>query len=132
MKSLIVEDDFTCRLLLQKLLEPFGVCHAAADGEEALQAFESSRAERGPYDLICLDIMMPGMDGHEVLHRIRETETQSLRMGLHSSKVVMVTALNDKSNVFSAFREQCDGYLTKPIQKQKLIQLLTDLQLFNF
>lgn len=74
MKTLIVEDDFTSRLLLQTFLNPYGESHVAVDGIEAIEAFMLACAEKYPYDLVCLDIMMPRMDGHEVLKRIRGME----------------------------------------------------------
>jgi len=128
MKALIVEDDFTCRLLLQKLLAPFGECHVAVDGNEAMVAYAQSRADGRPYDLICLDIMMPGLDGHEVLRRIRENEDSTVG-AVARARIVMTTALSDKENVFTAFREQCDGYLSKPIFRDKLIEMLVSLGL---
>jgi len=119
MKALVVEDDFTSRLLLQKFLSPFGECHIAVDGNEAVDAFLLSRENKEPYDLICMDIMMPGLDGHGALKRIREIEETNDPTGPRV-RIIMTTALGDKENVFSAFREQCDGYLPKPIYKEKL------------
>jgi two-component system, chemotaxis family, chemotaxis protein CheY len=129
MKTLIVEDDFTSRLLLQSILSPYGDCHVAADGIEAIEAFMLALAERSPYHLICLDIMMPKMDGQEVLRRIRHLEeTEGIRDG-SGVKIVMTTALKDKHNVFAAFNEQCDAYLVKPLDKTKLLDHLRDFGL---
>ena len=74
MKTLIVEDDFTSRLLMQAILSPYGECHIAVNGREAIQAFRLARAQGHPYDLVCLDIMMPEMDGHAVLKALRAAE----------------------------------------------------------
>ena len=63
MKTLIVEDDFTSRLLLQELLRRFGPCHVAVNGVEAVDAVTAALTANAPYDLICLDIMMPVMGG---------------------------------------------------------------------
>jgi len=71
MKTLVVEDDFTSRLLLQTILKAYGECHVAADGTEALAAFLEAERTEQPYQLICLDIMMPDLDGKEVLRSIR-------------------------------------------------------------
>lgn len=124
MRALIVEDDFTGRLLLQELLRSYGECHVAIDGLEAMKAFEESRKNNEPYDLICLDIMMPGMDGQQVLQEIRRIEETNPIGQKHQVKIVMTTALTDKFNVFKAFREQCDAYLPKPIFKAKLDEIL--------
>lgn len=64
MKSLIVEDDFTGRLLLQKLLAPYGECHIAVNGKEAISAFAMALESGERYDRVCLDIMMEEKDGH--------------------------------------------------------------------
>ena len=73
------------------------------------------------YDLICLDIMMPDMDGQQALKEIRALEEADGRVG---AKVLMTTSLQDKRNVITAFREQCDGYLIKPVKKTKLVEYL--------
>ena len=129
MKTLIVEDDFTSRMLMQAILSPYGECHVAVNGREAIQAFRLARAQGHPYDLVCLDIMMPEMDGHAVLKTLRAAEeAEGILIG-DGAKVVMTTALMDNSNVFNAFREMCDGYLTKPIDKAKLLSLLASIRL---
>jgi two-component system, chemotaxis family, chemotaxis protein CheY len=129
MKALIVEDDFTSRLLLQKLLAPYGESHIAVNGKEAVSAFRQSVVDNEPYDLICLDIMMPEMDGIAALREIRAAET---RMGLMEGdgvKVIMVSALKDMKNVSAAYNEFCDSYLVKPVDKAKLIDQLAQLRL---
>jgi two-component system, chemotaxis family, chemotaxis protein CheY len=64
MRCLIVEDDFVGRKLMQKYLSDYGECDVAVDGEEAVEAFRQAVENETPYDLICLDIMMPNMNGH--------------------------------------------------------------------
>ncbi len=63
MKSLIVEDDFSSRLILLELLKSSGPTHVAVNGKEAVDAVRKGLEENEPFDLICLDIMMPEMDG---------------------------------------------------------------------
>jgi two-component system chemotaxis response regulator CheY len=131
MKTLIVEDDFTSRLLLQQILNPYGECHIAVNGKEAIEAFMVAWAEGSRYDLICLDIMMPEIDGQEVLKRIRSMEETDAVSAVNGVKIIMTTALRDKKNVFTAFEEQCDGYLVKPIDKAKMIDYLKDFGLLK-
>jgi len=69
LKILIVEDDFVTRHLEASLLSEFGICEIVVDGKEAVSSFESRMIENDPYNLIILDIMVPFMDGHEVLNR---------------------------------------------------------------
>ena len=128
MKALVV-DDFICRKVLQTILSRLGECDVAVDGSEALEAFRIAIEEKSPYDLVCLDIMMPGMDGHEVLREIREIEVSAGVGGLDGVKVVMTTALDGFEDVRLAFRDQCDGYLVKPLDRKALLDPLRSLAL---
>ena len=124
MKCLIVEDDFTSRTVLQKLLSKYAECHIAVNGKEAVKVFADSLNSSQPYQLICLDIMMPEMDGHQVLKQIRMLEQERGILSTQGVKIIMTTALNDIQNVKNAYYSLCDGYLIKPIIKVKLIEEL--------
>ena len=127
LRTLIVEDDFVGRKILHALLSPFGVCDVAVNGEEALEAFTLALRAREPYHLICLDINMPGINGHDVLAEIRSME-DSLAIQ-DRTKVIMTTGSSDPKDVRSAFRGECDAYLIKPIEKGKLLDQLRDMGL---
>ncbi len=127
MKTLIAEDDFTSRLILQELLKGYGLAHIAVNGRETVEAVSLALDAGEPYDLICLDIMMPEMDGQEALRKIRAMESISA----HASKIVMTTALADMSNVVAAQSNSCDAYLTKPIHQHKLLDVLHRLGLIG-
>jgi two-component system chemotaxis response regulator CheY len=129
MTTLIVEDDFTNRLVLQKRLQEHGGVDVAVNGVEAIEAVSAKLADGECYDLICLDIMLPEMDGQEALKRIRSAEAAAGFAIGQGSKIVMTTALSDANNVMSAFRGEADGYLVKPIERDKLEQQLTALGL---
>lgn len=131
MKTLIVEDNFTSRLVLQKMLQGYGECHVAIHGKEAVQAFQEALEGAEPYDLVCLDIMMPEMDGQEALRQIRALEAAQGTTSSQGAKIVMTTALRDSKNLFSAFANLCDGYLVKPIDKVKLLDQLRNLKLIQ-
>jgi two-component system chemotaxis response regulator CheY len=123
MRALITEDDVTSRKLLQSILSAYGTCELAADGEEAVTAFKAAIEKGMPYDLVCMDIMMPKMDGHEALAEMREIEK---RLGItpeREIKAIMTTALGDPKNVVKAlYREGATAYLVKPIAKKKLLE----------
>jgi two-component system, chemotaxis family, chemotaxis protein CheY len=129
MKSLIVEDDPTSRFMLEKLLESFGTVCAVEKGVEAIGAFVVARQKSLPFDLICLDIMLPEMDGQEVLRTIRNLEENTGILRGDGVKVIMITALADNDHIFSSFRDFCDGYLVKPFDKAKLIEHLRNFGL---
>jgi len=126
-KFLIVDDDRTCRELMRDILSPFAVCHLAFDGHEAVAAFRLAIADGQPYDLVLLDIMMPGMDGHEVLEAIRRLEGQRGISGLDAAKVVMTTALRDSKHCIRAFEQGCESYYTKPVEERRLLQQVAGL-----
>jgi len=132
MRSLVVEDDFVSRMILQKILLQFGVCDVVVNGKEAVQAFSMAVAEGNPYDLICLDIMMPEMNGTEALHLIRQKE---IEMNLHPKdevKIVMTTALDTAKEVIDAYyKGGCTAYLVKPIGKAKIIETIKELGLYD-
>jgi len=87
MKCLIVEDDFTARKLLQTHLSEYGDCFVAVNGQEAVDAVLEALEQRHPYDLICLDIMMPGMDGQQTLQAIRQLEQEYGKYEQEGTKV---------------------------------------------
>jgi two-component system chemotaxis response regulator CheY len=129
MKCLIVEDDFVARTLLQKFLSDVSECHIAARGQEAMRAFTAALDEGDPYDLICLDIMMPEMDGHQVLQAVRQLEDERGIHGLDGVKVIVTTALGDSKNIMGAFSKGCEAYLVKPLSKAKLFKEMDQLGL---
>lgn len=132
MKTLIVEDDFLARSLLSTLLSEYGVCHVAVNGREALDAIERAFDEKDRYDLVCLDIMMPVLDGQEALLELRKMEALRGIKGLDTTKVIMITAIDDSKNIMKAFRQgQCEAYLTKPLDRTKLISHIKDLGLIS-
>jgi len=130
MKTLIVEDDFFCRLALQTLLGAYGECHVAVNGQEAVTVFQQALKHRQAYALVCLDILMPEMDGQTALKAMRTAEEA---LGIYSrrgAKIIMTTGLDDVQNIMKAFHGLCDGYLVKPVQQSKLDELLNQLNLY--
>ncbi len=121
LRVLLVEDDFASRLLLQTFLSKYGECHIAVNGWEAVEAFRYALERGQRYDLICMDIMMPEMDGREAVHRIRALEEEHGILSTSGAKIVMTTAVDDAKEVVRCFHELCDSYLTKPVDLAKLL-----------
>jgi len=131
MKSLLVEDDSATRKLMQRWLSDVSDCDIAVNGVEAVDAFSRALAEGDPYSLICLDIMMPKMDGHQTLEMIRQIEIEHGIAAQDGVKVIMTTALGDSKHVTSAFHEGCKAYIVKPVKKQSLFQEMEKLALIS-
>ena len=131
MKCLIVEDDFTSRKMLQIYLSDYGDCFIAVTGQEAIDAVREALEQNKPYDLICLDIMMPGMNGQETLQAIRQMEAQHREYGHKGSKVIMTTVLSDPEHVIGSFKIGCESYIVKPIKKDRLMGELEKLGLIK-
>ncbi len=129
MRILIAEDDFASRKSMLRFLSKYGECDITVDGQEAVDAYLMAYEDDEPYDLICLDIMMPGLDGYQVLQAIREYETEKSIMESKQVKIIMTTALNDRRNVTKAFELGCVAYAGKPIDQDKFINILRKLEL---
>jgi len=131
LRFLIVDDDGVCRALLEAILSAYGRCTFAYDGREAIDAVRLALEDNEPYDLICLDIMMPGMDGHDALKAIRQLEAQCGVYGSDGAKVIMTTALRDSKHCIQSFREGCESFVTKPIHEEELLQRMRELGLLE-
>ena len=132
MRVLVVEDDFTSRRILQKILVPYGEVDIAVNGLEAVEAFTQALDDDYRYDLVCMDIMMPEMDGLEVLQRIRALEKDRGISPSNEAKIIMTTALDDPKNVVEAYyKGGATSYVPKPIDKHMLLHLIKTLGLID-
>ncbi len=134
MKMLIVDDSNINRKMLETILVKHGaVCEHAENGLIAVELFMESKEENKPYSAIFLDIMMPVMDGHEAMEKIRTVEETYFPPNKRRkyTPIIMVTALNDTDNILNAFTEGCDYYLTKPVDKKKVYEILVEINLIT-
>lgn len=130
-RTLIVEDNFASRFVLQKLLSKLGECDIAVDGPEAVQAFRAALEAGQPYHLVCLDIMLPRINGHAVLAEMRFQESKRGIVSSAGTRIIMISALADMKNVMSAYRGLCDGYVAKPVKRVKLMKALEELRILE-
>ncbi|QGY40851.1 response regulator [Pseudodesulfovibrio cashew] len=125
MRFLIVDDDEGIHLLLQAMLAEYAVCDCFASGETALAAFNRAHEEEWPYDVVFMDILMPGMDGHQAAEIMREQEKEFGVAHQEQFKLVMITSLVDDTNVSKAFfNTDAICYLVKPLDRSKVLDEL--------
>ena len=129
MKILLAEDDFVTRKFMANFLSKYGECEVTVDGMEAVDAFMLALEEGEPYDLVCLDIMMPALDGYQTLKAIRDLEKERGIAESKQAKIIMTTALSEGRNVQKAFELGCVAYAGKPIDQQKFENVLKKLEL---
>jgi len=111
---LIVDDDRLTRVMLSTILEGGGhTVTAATDGEEALRLAANSH-----FDLVLLDIWMPGMSGLEVLDRLRALDAPP--------RVIILTSDETPETLLAAVRGQASRYLTKPVEAAALLDVVDE------
>ena len=118
LRSLVVEDNATDRKLLQTFLAAYGECQVALDGKEAVNAVADARTKHQSYDLICMDIRMPHMDGREAIREIRRQE--AIAQVANAAKIIVTTSHTDIANIASALLGRCNACLAKPIEISRL------------
>lgn len=107
-RILVVEDESEISSIVMKYIEKSGYeCRLAENGFEALELFSSQH-----FHLIILDVMMPGIDGFEVLARIRE---------ISDVPIIMLTAKQEEVDRIKGFEEGADDYVVKPFSPRELI-----------
>jgi two-component system chemotaxis response regulator CheY len=133
MKTLIVEDDFTCRFLLQQLLGNYGPTFIAVNGKEAVEAFRATLDSSEPYDLICMDIMMPIMDGLQASKTIREIERgKGVEGTTLETAIVITSAVEDPATIIRACYEcGANYYFVKPLDFNQMKRQMQKLRLIT-
>lgn len=126
MRILIADDELGNRVLMRQLLKPYGECEVVENGAEAVDLFVLRLEDAKPFDLICLDIMMPILDGMEALKKIRETEQALSIKPEQEVKILVISALDKTPDIYGAFEGGCTDYIIKPITRKKLEVKLKD------
>lgn len=129
-RFLIVDDSASARYLLTRFLGRFGQCREAVDGREAVRLFGRALRAGEPFDLVVMDIMMPRMDGHAAVARIRALEA---KVGVADPvRVAMLSSLDDPRHIVRAqYESGSDMYLTKPVELRTLREMLVNLGLLD-
>lgn len=126
MKCLVVDDDSFGRELLTCILSEYAdIIDTAGDGVEAVTRFARSLQEGAPYNLVCLDILMPVLNGQEALKQMRRLESESGIPDSGTAVIIMTTAVSSLQEIKEAiWQGDCNNYLVKPIAHADLVSLL--------
>ncbi|MEX2555678.1 MAG: response regulator transcription factor [Actinomycetota bacterium] len=117
-RVLVVEDDEAVSHMIAQILRADGYeSTVAAEGRSALAMLRP-----GSFDLVILDVMLPGMDGISILKSIREEPS------LNAVPVLMLSAKTDDATTWAGWRAGCDYYMTKPFDPDELLSILKRLE----
>lgn len=131
MRILIAEDDPVTLIFMKKFLGKYGECDVAVNGVEAVATFSKAIKEENPYELVCLDIRMPKLDGIGVFRAMREFEKQTGINRQQQAEIIMTTAVNDRQIITDASDAGCNTFVWKPIEVERFTSALQNLGLIK-
>ena len=130
MRILIAEDDIIACYVLRDILSSYGRCDAVINDIQAIQAFRLAWEENRPYDLICINILMPKMGGLEAMELIRKLENLLGVDKLRKVKVIMITTYEDSENITDSYvKEAGSPCMVKSINRKKIHEAMRNLGL---
>jgi len=131
-RYLIIEDDALSRKILEDFLSEYADCDTADNGLTGFKMFEQAILAGRPYDLICTDIIMPTMDGHDLIRKIRACE-QSLPIQDCIRTTIFVISVSNSTKDMEQALLDCDGddYIVKPFKRDLLAGMLEKYHLID-
>ncbi len=127
MKILVVDDERISRNVLTKTINPLGEIFAVNNSKKAFSMFKDALDKSEPFDLITLDVSMPGISGLKLLKKIRSKEQIHKIVKADRSKIIMVTSRMNVATVKECIQSGCDGYIAKPVNKYQLFNSLASM-----
>ncbi len=119
-KTLIVEDVTVLQKMISRIIKSYAEVTSIDNGVEAIYLYTKAILNDDPYDLICLDIYIPEMNGLEVLQNIRKFEE---KIGLSSEnrvKIIVITSLANNESFEREIKKYADSFLNKPFSPADL------------
>ncbi|MBF0236817.1 MAG: response regulator [SAR324 cluster bacterium] len=124
MKIMIVDDSVVARESLRALLGSYGTCDVFSDALEAIQGFHLAHAKGQPYQLMTLDIDMPGMNGKQLMSYIRKWENYS-NLTDQKIRIIMITMItNYHKKEADSSKHGCEDCIVKPATREKIAAVL--------
>jgi len=132
LRILIVEDEPVNQEFLLLALRKHAECQAVDSGEEALAAFTLALDDNQPFDVVFLDLMLPGIGGLQTLEKLRSLEEHFELPEARRARVIITTALDDDRAASRAFIQgRAASYMTKPFRMQDIRDELSKLGLLD-
>jgi len=129
MRILIVEDTYLERKILKGLLQKYGDCELAPNADIGFEMFKIAHTESEKFQLITVDINMPGKNGLELIRDIRRHEDE-LKLGYDQRvKILMITISANFHDVSVSYNQGCEYYCLKPVDDKKLAAALKEVGL---
>lgn len=129
LKILIVDNLEANQIVLKRILAEYGQCEFSDSGKGAVLAFNEAWKEGKPYNLICLDTEMPGMNGMQALKAIRTLEQKMNTTSDERCAIVMVSATTDRGARDLAELNGSDVFILKPINQELFVRKLKELDI---
>ncbi len=114
MRTLIIDDELVSRTKLELIMEYFGDCETLEHGDDALAVFHEAHQDDNPFNLIMLDINLPGLDGIQLLSALRSAEKELNIDKSRQAKILMTSSYRDKARIVASVQSGCDDYIGKP------------------
>lgn len=127
LKILVADDVASNREILRLILSKFGSCDVFENGDLALAAVREAHAAGAPYDILCLDILMPGMNGDEVLGRIRQDEADRGIDASSGLRVLCLTTLDIKVEFKDIKSDPGTVLIEKPVTSRQIEEAMSRL-----
>jgi len=131
MKTLVIDDDNSCCAMFKMYLDSIGDCDTVSLGFEGVNRFKEAFTSGQPYDLVIIDIILPDINGNEVLEMIRTEENMALTPEHLRTKVVLTTSLDDEQNreFAKGLTKGLEAYYVKAFANEGLPETLQELGL---
>ena len=129
MKTLVVDDLRPSSRVIQPIVGKYGQCDTVNELRAIAEAFNKAWTDNTPYNLVCVDVKPPKVDGEQVLRLVRAMEEKMRLTAEQRARVILVTADYEQKTAERLRNLGCDAVFVKPINRKQLQEWLTKLNL---